>query len=63
MRQLHWEKVPESTLKETIWATRQVDLDFYKKMLDFAEFEQVFAAKAKIETNGIVAVFLVCIYN
>lgn len=52
MRQLHWEKVPDNSIKATIWATRQIDVDFYKKMLDFSEFEQVFAAKAKAEVGN-----------
>jgi len=47
MKQLHWEKLPEAQVAKTIWAQRKIDQEYYKRELDFKEFENLFAAKLK----------------
>ena len=47
MKQLHWEKLPEAQVAKTVWAQRKIDQEYYKRELDFKEFENLFAAKLK----------------
>ena len=52
MKQLHWEKLPDAQVAKTIWGIHKVDEEYYKRELDFKEFENQFAAKLKVADSG-----------
>jgi len=45
MKQLHWDKLPPTKVQNTIWKKKDLDLDLYKKSIDFTQFEELFGAK------------------
>jgi len=45
MKQFHWDKIAPNAVQNTIWEKTKIDENFYKKTLEWKEFEELFAAK------------------
>jgi hypothetical protein len=52
MKQLHWEKLPDAVVAKTIWGMHPLDEEYYKRELNFKDFEALFAAKLKVVETG-----------
>jgi len=51
MKQFHWDKLAPNKFNGTVWQKKELDIEVYKKDVDFSEFEDMFNAKAVVKEN------------